>query len=345
MSNPNDSTVYLEDLATNYKRPKRVADSEAEGTTAGKRQKTLFESFGPEKRQKLSQPKPTCSTGIRAPVKGQKLNSIPFSLSAFQAALPDDEARKLLALECETFGKSWFKVMATEFVKPYFIDLKRQLYEEGVCGATDPVPATIFPPPKNIYTWSDTPLGRVKVVIIGQDPYITKGQAHGLSFSVPQGVHAPPSLQNIFKELKNEYPSFTPPGHGTLTKWAEQGVLLLNTVLTVKAGVSDSHAGRGWEQFTERVMQIVDAYGGANLARPGEAAAGVGTGVVIIAWGSKAQQRVKGLDSKKHLILKSVHPSPRSADSGFFGNGHFRKANDWLEARYGAGGGIDWCAL
>ncbi|KAJ7056609.1 uracil-DNA glycosylase-like protein [Mycena amicta] len=299
-----DTTVYLEDLATNYTRPKkRPAVDSNDGSTTVKRQRTLFESFAPDTR-----PKATCSA-ILPHRKGQKLNSIPFSLAAFKDALPNDETRALLALECDVFGKSWFKVLADEFPKPYFLALKRFLYKEGVHGSMDPAPPSIFPPPKNIYTWSDTPLGRVKV-----------NQAHGLSFSVPPGMPIPASLHNAYS--------------------------FLNAVLTVEAGKSDSHANRGWEQFTERVMQIVDAYGGANLpSAPGEPAPGVGRGVVIMAWGSKAQQRVKGLNASKHLILQSAHPSPRSADRGFFGNGHFCKANEWLETRYGPGAGIDWCGL
>ncbi|KAF7317039.1 Uracil DNA N-glycosylase [Mycena chlorophos] len=347
MATTAEPTVYLEDLATDYKR-ERAKRVDAESTESSKkRQRTLFESFAPEKRAKLSPPKASSSTSciLRPPARGQKLNSIPFSLAAFKEALPDDETRSLLALECDVLGKSWFKVMGDELAKPYFITLKRKLYNLGVAGSLDPAPANIFPPPKLIYSWSDTPLGRVKVVILGQDPYILRGQAEGLSFSVPEGIPIPPSLKNIYKELKNEYPEFTQPTHGNLAKWASQGVLLLNAVLTVEANKSDSHAGIGWERFTERVMDVVNAYGGANLARQGEPAPGVGRGVVVMAWGSKAQLRVKNLDTTKHLVLKSVHPSPRSADAGFFGNGHFSKANEWLETRYGPGAGIDWCSL
>ncbi|KAJ7220086.1 uracil-DNA glycosylase-like protein [Mycena pura] len=352
-------TVYLEDIQTSYKKEKPIGTGTAPlavATDTGKRQRTLFDmkfaSDGPTaaKRQKLATgPSPaarfTATGPPRAFTKGQRLNSIPFSLSTFISGLPDDETRSLLALECDVMGKSWMKVLADELKKPYFLALKRFLYAEGVRGALDPAPQRVYPPPKNIYTWSDTPLGKVKVVILGQDPYPGKGQAHGLSFSVPAGIAVPASLQNIYTELRNEYPSFTPPKHGNLASWAEQGVLMLNAVLTVRANAPDSHAGRGWETFTERVMQVVDAYGGANLARPGETAQGVGRGVVVLAWGAKAAQRVKTLDATKHLILRSAHPSPRSADNGFFGNGHFCKANEWLEVRYGAGGGVDWCKI
>ncbi|KAF7327443.1 Uracil-DNA glycosylase [Mycena kentingensis (nom. inval.)] len=339
------TTVYLEDIQTDYKRGsgKRPAEPDPAEKGGGKRQRTLFESFGPAK--KLSPLKASPSALITRPAKGQKLNSIAFSLEKFKTALPDDATRALLALECDCFGKSWFKVLADELCKPYFLALKRFLYAEGVRGSMDTPPAYIFPPPSSIYAWSDTPLGKVKVVILGQDPYPTKGHAHGLSFSVPSGVSVPASLQNIYTELRAEYPAFTPPSHGNLTSWTAQGVLLLNTALTVRAGSPGSHADRGWETFTERVMQVVDEYGGANLTRPGETAAGIGRGVVVIAWGAKAAARVKNLDAKKHLILRSAHPSPRSADNGFFGNGHFVKANEWLESRYGPGAGIDWCKL
>ncbi|KAJ6577374.1 uracil-DNA glycosylase-like protein [Mycena capillaripes] len=321
-----------------------------------------FAPDGDAKRQKLA-PTPaarftagstttTTSTTTQhaAPMKRQtlgiqRLNSIPFSLSAFVDALPPD-TRALLALECDTMGKSWLKLLADELAQPYFLALKRFLYAEGVRGAGDPAPATIYPPPKDIYAWSNTPLGRVKVVILGQDPYPGRGQAHGFSFSVPPGVAVPASLQNIYTELRTEYPDFTPPRHGHLASWVSQGVLLLNSVLTVRAGAPNSHAEQGWEAFTDRVLRVVDAYGGANL---GQGATGIGKGVVVLAWGAKAAKRVAavGLDKpgSKHLVLRSAHPSPRSADSGFFGNGHFRKANAWLEERYGAEGGVDWCKL
>ncbi|KAJ7183133.1 uracil-DNA glycosylase [Mycena filopes] len=313
--------------------------------SAAKKQKTT--PFAPAARFTAGSTTGGSSTTAlkRRPLPTQKLNSIPFSLSAFTASLPSDATRALLALECDCMGKSWLKLLADEISQPYFLALKKFLYDEGVRGAADVPPAQIYPAPKNIYAWSDTPLGRVKVVILGQDPYINRGQAHGLSFSVPMGTGIPPSLQNIYQQIRTEYPSFTPPAHGHLASWAAQGVLLLNTVLTVRAGQSDSHAERGWETFTERVMQVVDRYGGASIAPAGDSAPGVGRGVVVMAWGAKAAKRVVGMDESKHLILKSAHPSPRSADKGFFGNGHFTKANEWLEARYGAGGGIDWGKL
>ncbi|KAI0297237.1 uracil-DNA glycosylase [Multifurca ochricompacta] len=195
---------------------------------------------------------------------------------------------------------------------------------------------------RNIYSWSNyTPLGKVRVVMIGQDPYHGPRQAHGLCFSVPPGVSTPPSLRNIYAEIKAEYEEFVPPKHGNLIPWAEAGVLMLNTCLTVRAHSAGSHQGKGWEQFTDRVIEAVDRYGGANLGEK----TGSGRGVVFLAWGAWAAKRVAKLSKTKHLILSSAHPSPLSANKGFFGNGHFRKANDWLEARYGADGRVDWCRL
>jgi len=235
------------------------------------------------------------------------------------------------------------KVLKDEIKKPYFISLKEFLWKEGVQGPDDSArDLKVYPAPRNIYSWSNyTPLGKVRVVMIGQDPYHGPGQAHGLCFSVPPGVPAPPSLKNIYAEIKAEYKDFVPPKHGNLTAWAEAGVLMLNTSLTVRAHAAGSHQGKGWEQFTDRVIEAVDRYGGANLGDK----TGLGRGVVFLAWGSWAAKRVAKLSKTKHLILASAHPSPLSARKGFFGNGHFRKANDWLEARYGADGRVDWCRL
>jgi len=242
-------------------------------------------------------------------------------------------------------GLSWLKLLKDEIKKPYFISLKRFLWEEGVTSA-DVKNLKIFPSPRNIYAWSRTPVGKLKVVIIGQDPYHGPGQAHGLCFSVPPGIAVPPSLRNIYAEIKAEYPEFTPPKHGNLTAWADNGVLLLNTCLTVRAGNAGSHSGKGWEEFTDKVVDAVDKYGGANLTSIGSSVkAGYGRGVVFLAWGGWAAKRVAKLDKKKHLILTSAHPSPLSASKGFLGNGHFKKANDWLEQRYGPDAMVNWCSL
>ncbi|KAJ6487638.1 uracil-DNA glycosylase-like protein [Mycena sanguinolenta] len=376
-ASPTAAPVYLEDIPVTTDSKKAAASENTTKSTAGavvntnkeKRQRTLFDmqfDVGAAKRQKVevaprlaagstttptsSPPTNTTSVTKRRALGTQRLNSIPFSLSAFVASLPTDDARALLALECDTMGKSWLKLLADEIAQPYFLELKRFLYKEGVKGAGDPAPPRIYPQPKDIYAWSNTPLGRIKVVILGQDPYPGRGQAHGYSFSVPPGIAIPASLQNIYTEIRTEYPSFTPPRHGHLAGWVSQGVLLLNAVLTVRANDPNSHAEKGWEAFTDRVLRVVDAYGGANLGTSSSnPASGFGRGVVVMAWGAKAAKRITavGLDKpgSKHLILKSAHPSPRSADNGFFGNGHFKKANEWLEQRYGPDGGVDWSNL
>lgn len=324
-------------------------------TSNGKRQRTLFDMLGssPSQGSNTSSKKPKLTTSgndnklsaVSSSGRSsglQTLNSIPFFLSEYTDSLTGDQKR-LLKLECETMGKSWLKVLKDEIRKPYFISLKEFLWKEGVQGPDDSAPnLQIYPPPRNIYSWSNyTPLGKVRVVMIGQDPYHGPGQAHGLCFSVPHGVQVPPSLRNIYAEIKAEYEDFVPPKHGNLTAWAEAGVLMLNTSLTVRARTAGSHQGKGWEEFTDRVIEVVDRYGGANLG----AKSGLGQGVVFLAWGSWAAKRVSKLSKSKHLILSSAHPSPLSARRGFFGNGHFRKANDWLEARYGSDGRVDWCHL
>lgn len=168
------------------------------------------------------------------------------------------------------------------------------------------------------------------MVILGQDPYHNDNQAHGLAFSVRPPTPAPPSLRNIYIALKKDYPTFAPPPNrgGLLTPWADRGVLLLNTCLTVRAHEANSHSNRGWERFTQRVIDLV----AARRTR----------GVVFIAWGSPAARRVVKIDQARHLVLKSVHPSPLSASRGFFDCGHFRKTNEWLVQRYGPDAQIDW---
>jgi uracil-DNA glycosylase len=175
-----------------------------------------------------------------------------------------------------------------------------------------------------------TPFHTVKVVIVGQDPYHNVNQAHGLAFSVRPPTPAPPSLRNMYIALKRDYPSFTAPtgNRGLLTPWADRGVLLLNTCLTVRAHEANSHANRGWERFTQRIMDLV----AQKRTR----------GVAFMAWGTPAGKRVVRIDRSRHLVLTAVHPSPLSASRGFFDCGHFRKANDWLVTRYGEGAEVDW---
>ncbi len=207
--------------------------------------------------------------------------------------------------------ESWKRVLADEFDKDYFIKLTDFVRGEYLAGKK------IYPAPKNIFNaFNLCPFDSVRVVIIGQDPYHEPGQAHGLCFSVPDGITPPPSLVNIYKEIETDLgrPSTT---HGDLTHWAEQGVLLLNSTLTVAAHLAASHAGRGWEQFTDAVIRAI---------------ATQKSGVVYMLWGSYAQKKAEFVDANKNLILKSVHPSPLSAYRGFFGCHHFSKANEYLVA-------------
>jgi uracil-DNA glycosylase len=206
---------------------------------------------------------------------------------------------------------SWLQPLQKEFDAPYMAALKSFLVAEKEAGKR------IFPKGSEWFHALDaTPLDKVRVVIIGQDPYHGEGQAHGLCFSVRDGVQPPPSLVNIFKELKSDL-GIDPPRHGHLESWAKQGVLLLNAVLTVEAGRAASHQGKGWEQFTDAVIREVNA-----LPRP----------VVFILWGSYAQRKASFVDTTKHCVIKSAHPSPLSAHNGFFGSRPFSRANAFLEA-------------
>ncbi|KAK9255089.1 uracil-DNA glycosylase-like protein [Lipomyces tetrasporus] len=233
------------------------------------------------------------------------------------------EQRDLLQLEISTMDESWLAALSSEMTKPYFLTLKRFLVQEHRSNQK------ILPLAADVYSWSRlTPLDKVKVVVIGQDPYHNFNQAHGLAFSVIPPTPAPPSLRNIFIALKNDYPEFEIPKAGLLTKWAEQGVLLLNTCLTVRAHNANSHAGKGWEQFTEKVISII-----AERRK---------TGVVFLAWGNPAGKRVDKISKSVHNVLRSVHPSPLSASRGFFDCGHFKKTNEWLKERYGEDALIDW---
>ena len=205
-------------------------------------------------------------------------------------------------------SESWKNLLQEEFNKPYFEELTRFVKSEYSAGQ-------VFPAGRNIFRAFDKcPFDKLKVVIIGQDPYHGVGQANGLCFSVDDGVQYPPSLQNIFKEIHDDIGSPIP-SSGHLDRWAEQGVLLLNAVLTVRAHQAASHAGRGWEQFTDAVVR--------TIAERKE-------GVVYMLWGNYAQRKGQIADPERNLILKSVHPSPLSVYRGFFGCKHFSKANDYL---------------
>lgn len=212
-----------------------------------------------------------------------------------------------------TNGLTWHDVLATEKQRPYFIETLKTVARERAEGII------IYPPQPDVFNaFRFTELGAVKVVILGQDPYHGPGQAHGLSFSVRPGIAPPPSLVNMYKELQNEYPDFRYPDHGCLESWARQGVLLLNTVLTVKAGQAHSHANLGWETFTDRVIEVI------NAEREG---------VVFLLWGAHAQKKGRIIDRDRHCVLTAPHPSPLSAHRGFLGCGHFKAANDYLISR------------
>jgi len=206
---------------------------------------------------------------------------------------------------------SWKKILSKEFEKPYFIELVSFIKEEYQTKK-------IFPPGPYIFkAFNECSFEDLKVVILGQDPYHTPGIANGLAFSANAEQRVPPSLMNIYKEIKNEFD--TPiPTSPDLSRWAKQGVLLLNATLTVKAGLAASHQGKGWEIFTDDVIQTV-----SNAKE----------NLVFMLWGASAQKKENLIDSSKHLILKSAHPSPFSAEKGFFGNNHFKKTNEFLTSK------------
>jgi len=205
---------------------------------------------------------------------------------------------------------SWQAVLQQEFALPYMQKLREFLLQEKQAGKH------IYPPGNLIFNaLNSTPLPSVKVVILGQDPYHNPGQAHGLCFSVLPGIDPPPSLLNIYKELQRDL-GCVPPGHGHLQSWAGQGVLLLNAVLTVERFKAASHQGKGWEQFTDKVVSVLNEQG-ENL--------------VFLLWGSHAQKKGQHISRSKHLVLESPHPSPLSAHRGFLGNGHFSRTNEWLQ--------------
>ena len=214
---------------------------------------------------------------------------------------------------------SWLAQLATEFDQDYMHQLLAFLQSEKHAGKR------IFPAASEFFNaFAHTPLDSVKVVILGQDPYHGEGQAHGLCFSVQPGVKVPPSLQNIYKEISTEL-GLSTPLHGHLTSWADQGVLLLNSVLSVECAQAASHRDKGWETFTDRAIEVV------NRERQG---------VVFMLWGSYAQRKGAIIDRQRHCVLEAAHPSPLSAYRGFFGCGHFKMANDYLRQR--GDSPIDW---
>jgi uracil-DNA glycosylase len=206
-------------------------------------------------------------------------------------------------------GFSWANVLANEKAKPYFKDILSAIDADRAAGKI------VYPANKEIFNaFQFTPLENLKVVILGQDPYHGPGQAHGLCFSVKKGVAAPPSLENIYKELKSDL-GIASPGHGNLEQWAKEGVLLLNTGLSVLAGQPLSHKHLGWERFTDEVIRVISE----NLS-----------GIIFLLWGSHAQKKAALIEGNLHHILTAPHPSPLSAHRGFFGCKHFSKANSLL---------------
>ncbi|MBU0553229.1 uracil-DNA glycosylase [Myxococcota bacterium] len=206
---------------------------------------------------------------------------------------------------------SWLAVVGEEFDKPYMTQLRAFLEQEQAQHQ-------VFPPNKEIFSaFEHTPFDEVRVVILGQDPYHGPGQANGLCFSVKRGVKVPPSLVNIFKEIESEM-GYPRPKHGDLTSWAQQGVLLLNAVLTVRARNANSHRDQGWETFTDQVIRALSAQK---------------EGLIFLLWGGPAKKKARMIDANKHLILTASHPSPLSAHNGWFGCGHFAQVNEHLKAR------------
>jgi uracil-DNA glycosylase len=214
----------------------------------------------------------------------------------------------------------WLNVLEKEFEKDYMKALKAFLQEEKQKGYT------VYPKGPDIFNaFNHTTFDKVKVVILGQDPYHGPGQAHGLSFSVQKGVTIPPSLKNIYKELETDIEGFKLPAHGNLTKWADEGVLLLNATLTVRAHEAGSHQGKGWERFTDHVITELSERK---------------TGIIFLLWGRYAQNKSALIDESKHTLLKAAHPSPFSAYNGFFGCRHFSQTNTKLAAQ--GKSPIDW---
>lgn len=206
---------------------------------------------------------------------------------------------------------SWQQLLGAEKSQAYFIDTLAQIKQARLAGQV------IYPPEADVFNaFKLTELDQLKVVILGQDPYHGPNQAHGLAFSVRKGVRVPPSLQNMYKELALEYPDFQIPGHGCLERWAEQGVLLLNTVLTVVATQANSHRHLGWEQFTDNVIAQISSQC---------------SGIVFLLWGAHAQKKGRFIDRQRHYVLEAPHPSPLSAHRGFLGCGHFKQANELLQ--------------
>ncbi|OWF48535.1 Uracil-DNA glycosylase [Mizuhopecten yessoensis] len=280
--------------------------------TPPKRAKTENKELTPEKKSNTDgfAVSPALSPEQRARMEQNRINAV--------AKLHTLNSQGLLV----NFGNSWKNALEKEFSKDYFQKLTKYVEAERAKG-------TIYPPAHQVFSWTQyCTLDSVKVVILGQDPYHGPKQAHGLCFSVQKGVKSPPSLENMYKELTSDIEGFQHPGHGTLIGWAEQGVLLLNSCLTVRQHQANSHKDRGWEKFTDAVISWLNK----NM-----------TGLVFILWGSYAQKKGCFIDKKKHCVLQGVHPSPLSAHRGFFGCKHFSKCNSYLEEKGKTP--IDWTLM
>ncbi|KAM3868142.1 uracil-DNA glycosylase [Diretmus argenteus] len=286
-------------------------------------QKTISSFFSPVSKKRISKELNETEEDAKDPIGRKKLKSSPEpeaeATSPPPAALTQEQLdriaqnkkaaleRRLSSQAPAGFGESWLKGLSSEFGKPYFKQLMSLVSEERKRY-------TVYPPDEQVFTW--TQMNDVKVVILGQDPYHGPGQAHGLCFSVKRPVPPPPSLVNMYKELASDIEGFEHPGHGDLTGWAKQGVLLLNAVLTVRAREANSHKDKGWETFTDAVVQWLSTNS---------------EGVVFMLWGSYAQKKGAAIDRKRHHVLQTVHPSPLSAHRGFFGCKHFSTANELLK--------------
>ncbi|XP_016373329.1 uracil-DNA glycosylase-like isoform X2 [Sinocyclocheilus rhinocerous] len=295
-------------------------------------QKSITSFFSPMTKKRNLDEIHTCPGDARDHGKKRKLerDDVTSSLSLSPEQVERISKNKKAALERlaanqavpNGIGESWKKALNAEFGKPYFKSLMSFVAEERQKH-------TIYPPENEVFTWTQTcDIKDVKVVILGQDPYHGPNQAHGLCFSVQRPVPPPPSLVNIFKELASDIEGFEQPGHGDLTGWAKQGVLLLNAVLTVRAHQANSHKDKGWETFTDAVIHWLST----NMQ-----------GLVFILWGSYAQKKGAAIDKKRHHVLQTVHPSPLSAHRGFFGCKHFSKTNELLKKS--GKKPIDWKAL
>jgi len=260
-----------------------------------------------------------------SPTKKKATNSTSTSTTC----LLNKEQKELLVEMCKelpvltaNIGHTWFSALSDHFGKDWFSKLSNFVAKERK-------EHTVFPEQEEVWEWTTrTDISDTKVVILGQDPYHGPGQAHGLCFSVKPGVAPPPSLVNIYKELEADIPGFSRPDHGYLGGWAAQGVLLLNSCLTVRRGEANSHKDRGWEKLTDAVISWISR----NLS-----------GVVFLLWGSHAQKKAMVVDKSKHHLLKCVHPSPLSAYRGFLGSGHFSKCNKLLSQD--GREPVDWCRL